>query len=89
MSDKQLRQMVIDELGFEPSLNAAFIAVAVENGVVTLSGHVGSLVEKFTVEQIVRRVSGVCAIAEEIEVRYPEDRKTADEIALRALNVIA
>src|ERR1700693_4779779 len=89
MSDKDLRQFIIDELDFEPSVNAANIGVAVENGVVTLSGHVASYFEKMAAETAVRRVKGVRAIAEEIEVRYPFNKKTADdEIAKRALDII-
>jgi osmotically-inducible protein OsmY len=42
MNDKQLRQNVIDELEFEPSVDAANIGVAASDGVVTLSGHVSS-----------------------------------------------
>lgn len=90
MSDKQVRQMIIDELDFEPSIDAAAIGVAVENGVATLSGHVGSYAEKLAVEQAVRRVRGVRAIAEEIQIRYPADKKIHDdEIAKRALDIIA
>ena len=54
MSNKDLRQFIIDELDFEPSVNAANIGVAVENGVVTLSGHVASYVEKMAAEAAVR-----------------------------------
>ncbi|MDE3081288.1 MAG: BON domain-containing protein, partial [Paracoccaceae bacterium] len=46
MSDLDLRQSVLDELEFEPSLNAANIAVAVEEGIVTLTGHVPTFAEK-------------------------------------------
>lgn len=89
MSDLTLRQTVLDELEFEPSVDAAHIGVAVKDGVVTLSGHVGSYAEKLAAEQATRRVKGVQAIAQEIEVRYPEDQKTADdEIAARALNIL-
>jgi osmotically-inducible protein OsmY len=89
MSDISIRQDVLDELEFEPSLDAAHIGVAVENGVATLSGHVASYAEKLAVEQAVRRVKGVKAIAEEIEVRYPGDKRTADdEIAARALSIL-
>ena len=84
MTDKQIRQDIIDELDFDPSVNAAHIGVTVDNGVVTLTGHVGSFAEKLAAERIVQRVKGVRAIAEEIEVRYPNDKKTADdEIASR------
>lgn len=90
MTDLTLRENVLSELEFEPSVNAAHIGVAVEKGVVTLSGHVGSYAEKLAAERVVQRVKGVRAIAQEIEVRLPSDKKTNDdEIAQRALSVIA
>ena len=90
MSDKTLRQAVMDELEWDPSFNAQHIGVAVEEGVVTLTGHVGSYIERLAAEKAVKRVKGVRAIAEEIEVRFPSDKKTSDDqIAKRALDVIA
>lgn len=90
MSDLNLRQQILDELEFEPSVDAASIGVAVHDGVVTLTGHVRSYAEKIAAERAVQNVRGVRAIAEEIEVRFPEDKKTADdEIARRALDIIA
>jgi osmotically-inducible protein OsmY len=87
--DKQLRQNVLDELDFEPSVKAANIGVAVENDVVTLTGHVSSYAERFAAEQAVRRVKGVRGIAQEIEVRFPSDKKTSDdEIAKRVVNIL-
>lgn len=89
MNDLSLRQDVIDELQFEPSIDAANIGVAVEKGVVSLSGHVGSYAEKSAASSAVRRVRGVRAIADEIEVRYPGRKMHADdEIASRALDII-
>lgn len=89
MTDTNLRQNIIDELDFEPRVSPAHIGVAVQDGVVTLSGHVGSYAEKLAAEKAVKRVKGVKAIAEEIDVRYPEDKKTADdEIAARALSLL-
>ena len=65
------------------------IGVAVENGVVTLTGHVPTYAQKATVEDVVRHVKGVKGIAEEIEVRPFGTHKTADdEIAKRAVNTI-
>lgn len=88
-TDTQLQQDVLDELDFEPSVNAARIGVAVKDGVVTLNGHVGSYAEKIAAERTARRVKGVRAIAQEIDVRYPNDKKTADdEIAARALSIL-
>jgi osmotically-inducible protein OsmY len=91
MDDKTLRQDIIDELDFDPSVHSSnSIGVAVQNGVVTLTGHVASYAEKLAAERAARRVAGVRALAEEIEVRYPSEKKTADDqIAERALKVIA
>ena len=69
MNDKLLRQDVIDELNFIPDVDAADIGVAASEGVVTLSGHVASYAQKLAAERAARRVKGVRAIAEEIEVR--------------------
>jgi len=89
MRDIELRQLVLDELDFDPRVNAAHIGVSADNGVVTLTGHVGSYAEKLAAEQAARRVKGVHALAEEIEVRFPSDKKTADdEIAARALSIL-
>jgi osmotically-inducible protein OsmY len=89
ISDLQLRQDVLDELEFEPSVNAAHIGVAANRGVVTLTGFVMNYAEKATVERAARRVKGVKAIAEEIEVRLPSDTKRSDdEIAARALDIL-
>jgi len=89
MGDKQLRQDILDELEYEPSLCATNIGVAVEDGVVTLTGHVASSAERLAAERAVRRVGGVRAIAEEIEVRLPTESKTADdEIAKRAAHIL-
>lgn len=90
MNDKQLRQNVIDELNFEPSIHSADIGAAAESGVVTLSGHVPSYAQKLAAERAVWRVKGVKAIAQEIQVRIPGDMKhNDDEIAQRAVNILA
>ena len=89
ISDLQLRQDVLDELEFEPSVNAAHIGVAANKGVVTLTGFVMNYAEKAAAERATRRVKGVKAIAEEIEVRLPSDTKRSDdEIAARALDIL-
>ncbi|MEX6508419.1 BON domain-containing protein [Jiella sp. M17.18] len=89
MDSITLRQDILDELEFEPSIEAAHIGVSVENGIATLTGHVPTYTQKRKIEEVVRRVKGVRGIAEEIEVRPVGSRRTADdEIARRALNVI-
>jgi osmotically-inducible protein OsmY len=90
MSDKTLKHAVEEELDWEPSIDSEHIGVTVEDGVVTLSGHVGTYAEKFTAEKAAKRVKGVRAIAQEIEIRFPNDKKTSDDqIAKRALDIIA
>jgi osmotically-inducible protein OsmY len=87
--DLKLQQRVVDELDFEPQVDGAHIGIGVRDGVVTLSGHVSSFVEKFAAERAVRRVKGVKAVAQELEVRLPSDAKTADdEIAARAVKIL-
>jgi osmotically-inducible protein OsmY len=90
MDDKTLRQNIIDELEFEPSIEAAHIGVAVEDGVVTLTGHVASYAEKVAAERVVQRVKGVKALAMEVQVRCPFEAKTDDDqLAKRAADVLA
>lgn len=89
MTDKDLRRDVLDELDFDPSLDAADIGVAVSNDVVTLTGHVESYAEKVEAERAAKRVKGVRAIAQEIRVRYSDAKKIEDDqIAVRALAII-
>jgi osmotically-inducible protein OsmY len=87
--DKRLQHDVLAELEFEPRVNAAHIGVAAKDGVVTLTGHVASIEEKLAAERAARSVRGVKAVAQEIEVRLPSDKKLDDdEIAERALKII-
>lgn len=89
-TDSQLQHDVMAELEYEPSVDHADIGVAVNDGVVTLSGFVKSYPEKLAAEKAVRRVAGVKAIAEEIKVRFAADPKTADhEIAKRIVDMLA
>jgi len=86
-TDSQLQQAVLDELSWEPSVTAGHIGVSAKGGVVGLSGHVGSFAEKFAAEMATRRVKGVKAVAEEIEVKLPFSIKRSDEqIAAAAID---
>lgn len=89
LEDRTLRQGVVDELEFDPSVDASGIGVIASDGIVTLNGHVASFAEKTAAEDAARRVRGVRAIVQEIEVRYPANKKTADDqIAKRALDIL-
>ena len=85
--DTKLQQAVLAEFKWEPSVTAAHIGVTADHGVVTLSGHDDSNAEKHAAETAPRRVKGVRAVAEEIEVRLPFDAKRTDaEIAAAAVD---
>jgi osmotically-inducible protein OsmY len=87
--DRMLQQRVMDELAFDPKVDAAHIGVSARDGIVTLSGHVKTYAEKFASERAAKRVRGVRAVAQEIVVRLPSDKKTSDdEIAARAVKIL-
>jgi osmotically-inducible protein OsmY len=88
-SDKQLQKDVIDDLTWDPSIDASKIGVSVVNGVVTLTGDVPSYFQKQNTERVVKRVGGVRAVANDIEVRLPSSTERNDsDIAQAALNAL-
>ncbi|AZD29742.1 BON domain-containing protein [Pseudomonas chlororaphis] len=90
MSDLNLRKFILEELEFQPDIDAANIGVTVENGVVTLTGHVNSYAQKISAERAVKGIKGVRALAEEIQVRLEKGAGTADDtIANRAANILS
>jgi osmotically-inducible protein OsmY len=74
-TDAQLKQSVLSELNWEPSVESAHIGVTAKDGVVTLMGHVATYAQKHAAETAARRVKGVSAVAEEIEVKLPFETK--------------
>jgi VCBS repeat-containing protein len=88
-SDIQIQKDVMEELKWEPFLNASEIGVAVKNGIVTLSGLVDTYSKKIAAEKVAKRVTGVKAVAEDIQVGVsPSYRKTDAEIAEAVLNAL-
>jgi len=88
-SDIDIKRDVEAELRWNPDIDAADIAVAVKNGVVTLSGFVRSYGQKTEAEQTAKRVAGVVAVANDIEVRLPIfNRRPDPEIARDAVAAI-
>jgi osmotically-inducible protein OsmY len=87
--DVDLQRTVIDELDWEPSVNAANIGVTVAGSVVTLSGYVPTYAEKRAAEKVAMRVAGVRGVADEIDVRLPSRYERTDaELAKAALNAL-
>lgn len=84
--DSNLQRAVLAALNWEPSVVAAHIGVTAQDGVVTLSGHVDSFVQKHAAEDAARRVKGVRAVAGDLDVQLAFDhQRTDDEIAAAAL----
>jgi osmotically-inducible protein OsmY len=78
-TDEDLRRDVLDELKWESRIkNPAAIAVAVKDGVVTLSGYLDSYMEKMAAEDAAKRVSGVKAVVQNIEVKLPSSSERTD-----------
>lgn len=89
-TDSKILQDVVAELKWEPSICADNIGVTVNDGVVTLSGHVESYSEKCGAEHAAQRIAGVQALAVEIEVQLPGSNQRLDaDIARAAANVLA
>ncbi len=87
--DMQLKTDVIDELAWDPVINAAGIGVMVKDGVVTVTGHLDRFAEKHAIEKAVRRVAGVRGIALELDVKLSAEHKRSDsEIAQAAVSAL-
>jgi osmotically-inducible protein OsmY len=88
-TDPELQEAVLAELRWEPSVDAAQIAVTAHDGIVTLSGHVDSYLQKWAAERAAKRVHGVRAVVNEIEVRRGDDDRVTDEdIAAHAVRAL-
>lgn len=86
-TDVEIKEDVLDELAWQPSIDETQIGVIVENGVVTLSGVVNNYSKKLAAEKAVKNVEGVKAVAEDIEVLYGISyKKTDKEIAKAIVN---
>jgi osmotically-inducible protein OsmY len=85
-TDQEIQNDVMDELKWEPFLTASEIGVAVKNGIVTLSGTVDRYAKKIAAETAAKKVNGVKAVAEDIEVKLGTSSKKNDtEIAEAAI----
>jgi osmotically-inducible protein OsmY len=76
--DDELRRDVLAELEYDPSIDARKIGVAVEDGIVTLTGEVFSFAEKWNAERAAERVEGVRGIVNKIEVKIVGDYSDTD-----------
>ena len=78
MSNQALEQNVIDELFWDPKVDSEAIAVATDDGTVTLRGTVGSFRQKREAQKAAERVFGVVYVDNELEVRILNEQRRED-----------
>ncbi|CAH0445746.1 BON domain-containing protein [Ralstonia pseudosolanacearum] len=84
-NDIQLKCDVEEELQWDPAVDADRFAVAVKNGVVTISGSVDTFADKHAAEEAIRRVAGVTALVVHVDVHVPTDMRRPDEEIAQAI----
>lgn len=89
LNNMELQKKVLEALDWEPSLDASRIGVAASGGVVTLTGQVQSYADRFTAERVVKQMTGVKGLANDLEVRLPGDaRRTDTDLASAAVKAL-
>lgn len=87
--DSDIRRDVEDELRWDPDIDATDVAVAVNNGVVALTGFVRSYSQRTQAERDAKRVAGVVGVANDIEVRLPViDQRPDPDIVRDAVSAL-
>ena len=88
-TDSEIQRDVLEELKWEPFLKASEIGVSVKNGIVTLNGTVDTYSKKLSAEKAAKRVAGVAAVAQDIEVRITDGgRRNDSDIASAVINAL-
>lgn len=89
-TDTELRREVEEELFWESEVPDARVGVAVSEGVVTLTGHLDTYVQKDAAQQAAQRVAGVRAVAVELDVIPVGSHQRSDtEIAAAIEHMLA
>jgi len=88
-ADVRVRDAVMRQLDWDPEVEASAVGVAAKNGTVTLSGFIDTYLGKLAAERAAKRVHGVRAVANDIEVRLRSERTDADiaQDAVRGLEL--
>jgi osmotically-inducible protein OsmY len=88
-TDDDIKLDVEDELKWDPDIDPTDIAVAVKDGVVTLTGFARTYSQKLEAEAAAKRVAGVVGLANDLEVRLPSVHERPDpEIARDAVHAL-
>jgi osmotically-inducible protein OsmY len=88
-ADVRVRDAVMRQLDWDPEVDASAVGVAAQHGTVTLTGFIDTYSGKLAAERAAKRVHGVRAVANDIEVRLRLERTDADiaQDATRALEL--
>lgn len=88
-TNTELQRDILEELQWEPSVDAAEVGVTVHDGVVTLAGRVPTFAEKLAAERATQRVVGVKAVANDLEVLpHGQGKRTDSDIATAAVDAL-
>jgi osmotically-inducible protein OsmY len=85
--DEDIHDSVLEELKWDPKITSPDVAVAVKDGVVTLTGFASSYWEKDAAEKAAKRVYRVRGVANDLQVKLPSER-TDPEIARDAVQAL-
>lgn len=88
MNSERLRKYVLEELAFDPRIDATGIGVIVDERIVKLTGHVHSLADKVAAAEAVERVKGVRGVVLDIEARCPADAHVSDDVLVKRATAV-
>lgn len=88
VNDSTVKHKVEHELAWDPALDASAVQVAVNEGVVTLTGSVRVYREKVQAERAAKRIRGVRGLANDLAVQLGSDARSDTEIAHEALTAL-
>jgi osmotically-inducible protein OsmY len=90
-TDDEIQRDVMAELRWDARVQPNELAVAVQDGIVTLAGFVDTYVKRWAAERAAQRVRGVAAVANEVEIRPPSGGAgpSDQDIAAAAAQVLA
>ena len=77
-TDREIERDIENELEWAPDIDARNIAVKVTDGVVALTGFVSNYTDKYSAEKIAKRILGVKAVANDLEVKIATGSERPD-----------
>jgi len=87
--DYKIKQDVIDELDWDPEVEASRVGVEVSDGAVTLLGAVETYRQKQAAHNAAKRVAGVRSLVDRLEIELPIQHRLSDEgLAERVAHVL-